>query len=60
MKEIVYYKAKRVIDSCNSITQRNGCERYIKQFHRVFEDEQLYKRLINRLDKKFPLSSQLS
>ena len=60
MKEIVYYKAKRVIDSCNSITQRKGCERYIKQFFRVFEDEQLYKRLINRLDKKFPLSSQLS
>ena len=60
MKEIVYYKAKRVIDSCNSISQRKGCERYIKQFFKVFGDEQLYKRLINRLDKKFPLSSQLS
>ncbi len=54
MKEEVYYKAKRVIDSCDSISQKKGCERYIKQFYKVFEDKMLYKRLSNRLNKKFP------
>ncbi len=60
MKEEVYFKAKRVIDSCDSISQKRGCERFIKQFYKVFEDEILYKRLSNRLNKKFSLSSQLS
>ena len=55
--EEVYFKAKRVIDSCDSITQKKGCERYIKQFYKVYNDEMLYKRLSNRLNEKFPLSS---
>ena len=58
--EEVYFKAKRVIDSCDSISQKGGCERYIKQFYKVYNDERLYKRLTNRLNEKFPFSSQLS
>ena len=55
--EEVYFKEKRVIDSCDSITQKKGCEQYIKQFYKVYNDEMLYKRLSNRLNEKFPLSS---
>ena len=51
MKEEVYFKAKRVIDSCDSVSQVVPCRRYVEQFYKVFNDEQLYKRLINRWQK---------
>ena len=53
MKEVSYFKAKKVIDSCDSVSQVVACRRYIEQFYKVFEDEQLYKRLLNRWKKKF-------
>ena len=53
MKEEVYFKAKRVIDSCDSVSQVVPCRRYVEQFYKVFNDEQLYKRLMNRWRKKF-------
>ena len=51
MKEEVYFKAKKVIDSCDSVSQVVQCRRYVEQFYKVFNDEQLYKRLINRWQK---------
>lgn len=53
MKEVSYFKAKKVIDSCDSVSQVVPCRRYIEQFYKVFEDEQLYKRLLNRWSRKF-------
>ena len=53
MKEISYFKAKRVIDSCDSVSQVVPCRRYIEQFYKVYNDEGLYKRLLNRWRKKF-------
>ena len=53
MKEASYFKAKKVIDSCDSVSQVVSCRRYIEQFYKVFGDEQLYKRLLNRWKKKF-------
>ena len=51
--EEVYFKAKRVIDSCDSVSQVVPCRRYIEQFYKVFDDERLYKRLLNRWKEKF-------
>ncbi len=53
MKEISYFKAKKVIDSCDSVSQVVPCRRYIEQFYKVYNDEGLYKRLITLWKKKF-------
>ena len=52
-KEVVYFKAKKVIDSCESAIHRKPCRRYIEQFKKVYEDKRLYNRLIERYILKF-------
>ena len=52
-KDIVYFKAKKVIDSCKSEEHRKPCRRYIEQFKKVYEDKRLYNRLIERYILKF-------
>lgn len=52
-KDIVYFKAKKVIDSCKSEEHRKPCRKYIEQFKKVYGDTRLYNRLIERFILKF-------
>ena len=52
-KDIVYFKAKKVIDSCKSEEHRKPCRKYIEQFKKVYGDITLYNRLIERYILKF-------
>ena len=52
-KDIVYFKAKKVIDSCESEEHRKPCRKYIEQFKKVYGDRRLYNRLIERYILKF-------
>ena len=54
-ERVSYFKAKKVIDSCDSVSQVVPCRRYIEQFYKVFEDEQLYKRIFKPMEEKVPL-----